>query len=54
MSMTTSQPPPELRAAHAQIAESEEVLWLADPHTNTLRYVSPAYEHIWGRSCASL
>jgi PAS domain S-box-containing protein len=38
-----------------QLAESvHEVFWLVDPAKNTMIYVSPAYEEIWGRSCASL
>lgn len=37
------------------IAETvEEVFWSSDPHIQTLSYVSPAYERIWGRTCASL
>lgn len=30
------------------------VFWMTDPEKNTMIYVSPAYEEIWGRSCASL
>jgi PAS domain S-box-containing protein len=38
-----------------QIAESiNEVFWVADIGRNEFVYVSPAYEHVWGRSCASL
>jgi len=37
------------------IAETvEEVFWSADPTIGTILYVSPAYERIWGRTCASL
>ena len=37
------------------IAETvEEVFWSSDPSIETLSYVSPAYERIWGRTCASL
>lgn len=37
------------------IAESiEAVFWLSSPHLREILYVSPAYEKIWGRSCASL
>ena len=38
-----------------QLSESiREVFWLTDAdHTQTI-YISPAYEEIWGRSCASL
>ena len=55
---------PTLRAENAlrdqrerfqQLAESiREVFWLRDRATWQLLYVSPAYEAIWGRSCASL
>ena len=31
-----------------------EVLWLTDPDNTRMFYVSPAYERVWGRSCASL
>jgi GAF domain-containing protein len=31
-----------------------EVFWITDPTMHALYYVSPAYEKIWGRSCASL
>jgi PAS domain S-box-containing protein len=31
-----------------------EVLSLSNPEKNQILYVSPAYEEIWGRSCASL
>ncbi|MEC4891068.1 MAG: PAS domain S-box protein [Nitrospira sp.] len=38
-----------------QIAETiEEVVWSADPSIGKMLYISPAYERIWGRSCASL
>ncbi len=38
-----------------QLAENiREVFWLTDPAKNEILYVSPAYEEIWGRSCASL
>jgi PAS domain S-box-containing protein len=32
----------------------QEVFWLSDTLKNEVLYVSPAYESIWGRSCASL
>src|SRR5262249_5751727 len=28
--------------------------WMKDPYRNEVIYVSPAYERIWGRSCASI
>jgi diguanylate cyclase (GGDEF)-like protein/PAS domain S-box-containing protein len=38
-----------------QLAENiHEVFWMIDPATNAILYVSPAYEQIWGRTCASL
>lgn len=38
-----------------QLAENiNEVFWLTDIHKNQVLYVSPAYERVWGRSCASL
>jgi PAS domain S-box-containing protein len=38
-----------------QLAENiHEVFWIAEPSTNKIVYVSPAYEAIWGRTCASL
>ena len=38
-----------------EIAEHiNEVFWVTDATMNVILYVSPAYEKIWGRSCASL
>jgi two-component system, cell cycle sensor histidine kinase and response regulator CckA len=39
-----------------QLAENitESVFWMSDPTALEMLYVSPAYERIWGRSCASL
>ncbi len=38
-----------------QLAETiDDVFWLADPVTQQLFYVSPAYEIVFGRSCESL
>ena len=31
-----------------------EVFWLTDINKNTMVYISPAYETVWGRSCQSL
>jgi PAS domain S-box-containing protein len=37
-----------------ELAENiNEVFWITDPTMHELFYVSPAYEKIWGRSCAS-
>jgi PAS domain S-box-containing protein len=38
-----------------QLAENiQEVFWMTDPTKNQMLYVSPAYEHIWGRTPDSL
>jgi PAS domain S-box-containing protein len=38
-----------------QLAENiNEVFWITDPAKSQMLYVSPAYEKIWGRSCAEL
>ena len=38
-----------------QIADTiEEVVWSADPAIGKMLYISPAYERVWGRTCASL
>ena len=38
-----------------QLAENiHEVFWLTDVGTNSVLYVSPGYERIWGRTCAGL
>jgi two-component system cell cycle sensor histidine kinase/response regulator CckA len=48
----------ELRASEErfrQLAENiNEVFWITDPAKQQVLYVSPAYEGIWGRTCASL
>ena len=37
-----------------QLAENiNEVFWITDPTMHELLYVSPAYERVWGRTCAS-
>jgi PAS domain S-box-containing protein len=39
----------------SQIAQHiEQVVWLRDSHSDRILYVSPAFETIWGHSCASL
>ena len=35
-------------------ASIDEVFWMTDPLKGTLIYMSPAYEKVWGRTCASL
>ena len=38
-----------------QLAENiQEVFWITDVAKTQMLYISPAYEKIWGRSCASL
>jgi PAS domain S-box-containing protein len=48
----------ELRSSEEkfrQLAENiREVFWMMPPSGDEMLYVSPAYEQIWGRSCASL
>lgn len=36
------------------ISNIEQVVWIQDLSTDTILYVSPAFETVWGRSCASL
>jgi two-component system cell cycle sensor histidine kinase/response regulator CckA len=47
-----------LRESEARFREIAEkvgaVLWVTDPAKTRMLYVSPAYEEIWGRTCASL
>ncbi len=48
----------ELRASEQrfrQLAETiHEVFWMTDPDKTKMIYISPAYEEVWGRTCASL
>lgn len=38
-----------------ELAENiNEVFWITDPAKERMLYISPAYERIWGRTCASL
>ena len=38
-----------------QLAENiQEVFWISDTAKNQILYISPAYEKIWGRTCAQL
>jgi PAS domain S-box-containing protein len=38
-----------------QLAENlNQVFWMTDPETSQMIYISPAYEEIWGLSCASV
>ncbi len=36
------------------MAHLQQVFWIKDSADRTVRYVSPAYEAIWGRTCQSL
>lgn len=52
---TTEQAIRENERKFRQLAEAiGEVFWLGSPDFQHLYYVSPAYEHLWGRSVASL
>jgi PAS domain S-box-containing protein len=48
----------DLRASEErfrQVVENiQEVFWITDPAKNQMLYISPAYEAVWGRTCASL
>ncbi|MDH5518313.1 MAG: PAS domain S-box protein [Gammaproteobacteria bacterium] len=45
----------ELEQHFRQLVEHiREVFWLRDINENTMVYISPAYEIIWGRSCQSV
>lgn len=47
--------PDESDMRFRQLAESINVVfWLIDANNNETVYISPGYERIWGRSCASL
>jgi len=39
---------------HLLAERVNQVFWMSTPGIQEMLYVSPAYEHIWGRSCASL
>ena len=48
----------DLRASEERFREVveniREVFWVVDPVNSQLLYVSPSYESVWGRTCASL
>lgn len=45
----------ESEARFRQVVENiQEVFWMSDVEKNRIIYISPGYEAIWGRSCASL
>jgi len=45
----------QTQARFLDIAETiDEVFWMADPAVTRMIYISPGYERVWGRSCASL
>ena len=38
-----------------EVAENiDDFVWLSDPQHREILYISPAYEKIWGRTCASI
>ena len=47
-----------LRASEERFRQMEEnireVFWMTSPDKNHMIYISPGYEEIWGRTCASL
>ncbi|MEQ1728423.1 MAG: PAS domain-containing protein [Vicinamibacterales bacterium] len=45
----------DVRARLTDITETiNEVFWIADADVTRMMYISPGYERVWGRSCASL
>ncbi len=46
--------PDEQRFARMILDNLDQVVWMTPPDKHRMIYVSPAYERIWGRSCASL
>ncbi len=45
----------DIRARLTDITETiNEVFWIADADVTRMMYISPGYERVWGRSCASL
>lgn len=47
--------PPHNARCFRELAEHvREVFWMTNVECTELIYVSPAYEHVWGRSCQSL
>ena len=45
----------QTQARFMDIAETiDEVFWMADAGVTRMMYISPGYERVWGRSCASL
>jgi two-component system cell cycle sensor histidine kinase/response regulator CckA len=45
----------ETKERFRELAENiEEVFWMTDQSKNEILYISPAFEKIWGRTCASL
>ena len=39
---------------HDVVENIREVFWMAKADLSEMIYISPSYEHVWGRSCASL
>jgi PAS domain S-box-containing protein len=56
--MTTDQATPEMRENGAQFRELmshlEQVFWIKNSADDEVRYISPAYATVYGRSCQSL
>jgi len=56
----TKQKEAELALREGQLLLSQltdhitDVFWMTDPEKHTMLYISPGYESLWGRSCASL
>lgn len=45
----------ESESRFRQLAENiREVFWVVSPDWQTVEYISPTYEEVWGRSCQSL
>ncbi len=45
----------ETKERFRELAENiEEVFWMTDQSKNEILYISPAFEKVWGRTCASL
>ncbi|MFN7915640.1 MAG: PAS domain-containing protein [Vicinamibacterales bacterium] len=48
----------ELEALQSRLSDLtetiDEVFWIADASISHMLYISPGYERVWGRSCASL
>ena len=54
--LTERTPPPEEQEERFRqlVDHIKEVFWVSSPDQSEVLYVSPLYETVWGRSCASL